>query len=60
MNQQTFTRKEVRALLKRQITAAVNSYGTMEINMGLARNPYYADEIDRTRKRLKNLTIVKF
>lgn len=60
MNQETFSRKEVRALLKRQIRASANSYGKMEVPKALFRNSAYADENIQVHKRLANVKIIKF
>jgi hypothetical protein len=62
MPQQTFTRKEVRALLKRQILASVESYNRAGPDPFLIRLCFsqYCDEMGRTSKRLKNVNIIKF
>jgi hypothetical protein len=63
MPQETFTRKEVRELLKRQIQASVESYNRAGVNMNLCRGfqaSEYMDEIGKTMKRLKKVNIIKF
>lgn len=62
MAQQTFTRKEVRELLKRQIKASAESYnraGTDPVLLKLCFN-LYCDEMGRTSKVLKNVNVIKF
>ncbi len=60
--QQSFTRKEVIALLKKQRQAAVHSHGTMESNDYFARLNFsaYCDDIGRIAKRLRNVKLIKF
>lgn len=63
MPQQTFTRKEVRELLKRQIKASYNSYEKFPVNMNLARGfqaGEYVDDLHENAKRLKNVNVIKF
>lgn len=63
MPQQSFTRKEVRALLKRQIAAVAESYNRAGVNMNLMRGfqmSEYLDEIGATAKRIKNVNVIKF
>lgn len=60
--QQAFTRKEVRALLKRQILASAESYNRVGPDKFLIRfcMSQYCDEMGRTSKRLKNVKPIKF
>jgi len=60
--QQTFNRKEVRELLKRQIKASVESYNRAGPDPFLIRfcMSQYCDEMGRTSKRLKNVKPIKF
>jgi hypothetical protein len=61
--QQTFSRKEVRQLLKRQLQAVSMSLGRMEINMTLAKGLYakeYGEELHNTAKRIRNVNVIKF
>lgn len=63
MPQETFTRKEVIALLKRQIMASYNSYERSPVNMNLARGfqaAEYVDDLHANAKRLKNVNVIKF
>jgi hypothetical protein len=63
MPQQTFTRKEVRQLLKRQLQTVSMSLGRMPINMTLAKGFHakeYSEEIHNTAKRIRNVNIIKF
>lgn len=62
MTQQTFTRKEVRELLKRQIAKSADSYGKQEASGELSSVCFeaYAEEIRRTRKGLKKVNVIKF
>jgi hypothetical protein len=60
MKQQTFTRKEVTALLKAQVAKSANSYGKMEVPMPLASHFQYGEELEKTHKRLKRVTLVKY
>lgn len=62
MPQETFTRKEVIALLKKQRQASVHSHGTMPANSYFARLnlSIYADEIGKVAKRLHNVKLIKF
>ncbi len=60
---QTFTRKQVRALLKRQLKAVSNSMGRMEISKPLAHGLYakeYGEELDAIAKRIRKVSIIKF
>lgn len=60
---QTFTRKEVRELLKRQIHASWHSYGLSPINMILAKSylaKEYGDDVTTNAKRLKKVRVIKF
>lgn len=60
--QQTFNRKEVRELLKRQIKASAESYNRAGPDPILIRLCFslYCDEMGRTSKRLKNVKPIKF
>lgn len=62
MPQQTFTRKEVRELLKRQILASAESYNRAGPDQYLIKFAMsaYCDEMGRTSKRLKNVNVIKF
>lgn len=59
---ETFTRKEVRELLKRQIKASAESYNRAGPDPFLIKFVFsqYCDEMGRTEKRLKNVKPVKF
>lgn len=60
--QQIFTRKEVIALLKRQIAASAESYnraGPDKVLLTLYMSQY-CDEMGRTEKRLRNVNVIKF
>jgi hypothetical protein len=67
MSQQTFTRKEVRTLLKKQLQAVVESYKRMPITdedrnqlcFGMHSDQFW-DYEQRCNKRLKNVNIIKF
>ena len=61
-SKQTFTRKEVRELLKRQIAASAESYNRAGPDPWLIKwcMSQYCDEMGRTSKRLKNVKVVKF
>lgn len=60
--QESFTRKEVIALLKKQRQASVHSHGTMETNGYFSRINFseYCDEIGKVAKRLRNVKLIKF
>lgn len=62
MPQQSFTRKEVRDLLKRQILASAESYNRAGADPVLSKLCFslYCDEIGRTSKVLKNVNVIKF
>lgn len=63
MTQQTFTRKEVIALLKRQIRASYNSYERFPVNMELVKGfqaGVYVDDLHENAKRLKKVNVIKF
>lgn len=63
MPQQTFTRKEVRELLKRQILASYHSYEKYPVNIDLARGfqaREYVDDLHANAKRLKKVNVIKF
>ena len=60
MKQQSFTRKEVTALLKAQVAKSANSYGKMQFNLDLRYNKAVLDEIVSTGKRLRKVTLVKY
>jgi hypothetical protein len=62
MPQQTFSRKEVRELLKRQIKASAESYNRAGADKTLLKLCFslYCDEITRTTKVLKNVNVIKF
>ena len=57
-----FTRKEVRALLKRQIAASAESYNRAGPDPVLLKLCFslYCDEMGRTSKVLKNVNVIKF
>lgn len=61
-SQQTFTRKEVRELLKKQKQASIESYNRLGVHQFLIRLSFnlYMDEVERTTKRLKEVNIIKF
>ncbi len=63
MPQETFTRKEVRALLKRQIAGSAESYNRAGVNMNLCKGfqaAEYLDEIGKSVKGLRNINVIKF
>jgi hypothetical protein len=62
MSQETFTRKEVRQLLKRQIAASAESYNRAGADQVLLKLCFslYCDEMGRTTKLLKNVNPIKF
>lgn len=62
MTQETFTRKEVRQLLKRQISASAESYNRAGPDEWLIKfcMSKYCDEMGRTAKLLKNVNVIKF
>lgn len=63
MPQETFTRKEVRQLLKRQILASYHSYEKFPVNMLLATGyqaAIYCDDLGENAKRLKKVNVIKF
>ena len=62
MPQETFTRKEVRQLLKRQIAASAESYNRAGADKTLLKLCFslYCDEMGRTTKLLKNVNPIKF
>lgn len=57
-----FTRKEVRALLKRQIAASAESYNRAGPDPVLINFCFglYCDEMGRTSKLLKKVNVIKF
>lgn len=58
-----FTRKEVIALLKRQILASYHSYERFPVNMDLAKGfqaSLYIEDLNENAKRLKKVNVVKF
>jgi len=62
MPQETFTRKEVRELLKCQIKASAESYNRAGPDKALLSLCFslYCDEMTRTSKVLKNVNVIKF
>lgn len=62
MLKQTFSRKEVRELLKRQIKASAESYNRAGVDEFLIKWCFepYMNEVSRTCKRLKNVKPIKF
>ncbi len=58
----SFTRKEVRALLKRQILASYRSYERFPVDMDIARMfpGKYVDDLMANAKRLKKVNVIKF
>ena len=62
-NIQLYTRKEVQALLKKQIARSANVYMQVPPNPHLSTGLYsdmYWDEVTATRKRLKKVTPIRF
>lgn len=63
MKQETFTRKEVRDLLKKQILASYRSYERFPVSMKIAKGfqaSEYIDDLHENAKRLKKVNIIKF
>lgn len=59
-NKQTFTRAEVRKLLKQQIKASANSYGKMNMPDELMYNRAYGEENIKVYQRLSKVSLIKF
>lgn len=57
-----YTRKEVRALLKRQIAASAESYNRVPPDQFLCRLAFstYVDDMTKNHQRLKKVNVIKF